>query len=79
MVENNDLKLHNIYGKKISMDMVYKSRRFLCVWRSLDKISNEGIFVKLMSELIDLIDCLDHITKVRHECVLFLSLSRTRF
>lgn len=40
--------------------------RFLCVWRSLDKISNEGIFVKLMSELIDLIDCLDHITKVRH-------------
>ena len=65
MVENNDLKLDNIYG-------TYKSRRFLCVWRSLDKISNEGIFVKLMSELIDLIDCLDHITKVRHECVLFI-------
>ena len=43
--------------------------RFPCVWRSLDKISNEGIFVKLISELIDLIDlidCLDHITKVRH-------------
>ena len=53
--------------------------RFICVWRSLDKISNEGIFVKLMSELIDLIDFLDHIAKVRHECVLFLSLSRTRF
>ena len=56
--------------------------RFPCVWRSLDKISNEGIFVKLISELIDLIDlidCLDHITKVSHECVLFLSLSRTRF